>query len=241
MTPVLALERVVVGARAATQAEAIELVGSMLVGAGLVTAAYVPAMHERESIVSTYLGNGIALPHGTNEAHDAILGTGLAVAQFPDGVPWGDEPARIVIGLAAVGEDHIEMLSRLAGILEDESLCQRLAVLPDPAEILAILTAEPGEAPGGAPIPPGIRRTTTITNPAGLHARPAAQVVAGLRAFEAEVTIAAGSRQADARSITALLGLGASAGDTVTVVAQGPDAEPALDAVMDVVESGRDR
>ena len=58
-------------------------------------------MRDREAIISTYLGNGIALPHGTSEAQATILRTGLAVVQFPAGVPWGDEPARLVIGLAA--------------------------------------------------------------------------------------------------------------------------------------------
>jgi multiphosphoryl transfer protein len=241
VTAVLTADRVIVGATAATQAEAIDLVGRLLVDAGLATDAYVLAMHQREAIVSTYLGNGIALPHGTNEAHDAILGTGLAVAQFPAGVPWGDEPARIVIGLVAAGEDHIGILSRLASILEDEAMCERLAGVTDPAEILEILGTESDPDRDDGPIPPGIRRSAVITNPAGLHARPAAQVVAGLRPFDAEVTIATGGRQADARSITSLLGLGASVGDSVTVVARGGDAEAALDLVMDIVQSGRDR
>src|SRR5438046_1682707 len=80
---------------------AIDQVGAVLVAEGLVTQAYVDAMHAREAIVSTYLGNGIALPHGTNESQDAVRRTGLAVIQFPAGVPWGEEPARLVIGLAA--------------------------------------------------------------------------------------------------------------------------------------------
>src|SRR6266542_4448768 len=98
---VLSLSAIAVGLSAADRGEAIDRVGVMLVGAGLTTGGYIKAMQAREAIISTYLGNGIALPHGTSEAQDTILRTGLAVAQFPDGVLWGEEKARLVIGLAA--------------------------------------------------------------------------------------------------------------------------------------------
>jgi phosphocarrier protein FPr len=198
-------------------------------------------MHARESIVSTYLGNGIALPHGTNEAQDAILRTGLAVIQFPAGVPWGEEPARLVIGLAATSDEHIGILSRLAGILDDEALCERLGRSTDPAEIHAALTA-PAATDGTSHdvAPAGIRRTARITNPSGLHARPAAQVVARLQPLDADVAMEVNGRRADARSITSTLGLGASVGDELTIIADGPDAEAALDAVLAIVTSGSD-
>jgi phosphocarrier protein FPr len=238
---VLAAEAVEVGASAADQAEAIDRVGALLVAQGLVTDAYVTAMHAREAIVSTYLGNGIALPHGTNEAQDAILRTGLAVIQFPAGVPWGDEPARLVIGLAATSDEHIGILSRLAGILDDEELCERLGRSTDPAEIHAALTApEEPDNGGHHAAPSGISRTARITNPSGLHARPAAQVVARLQPLDADVAMEVNGRRADARSITSTLGLGASVGDELTITANGPDAEAALDAVLAIVTSGSD-
>jgi len=239
---VLATEAVQVGASAADQAEAIDQVGALLVEQGLVTSAYVTAMHAREAIVSTYLGNGIALPHGTSEAQGDVLRTGLAVVQFPAGVPWGDEPARLVIGLAANADEHIAILSRLAGILDDEALCERLGRATDPAEIHAALTApviDDDEEDDHA-LPAGIRRTARITNPSGLHARPAAQVVARLQPLDADVTIEINGRRADARSITSTLGLGASVGDELTIFADGPDAEAALEAVLGIVTSGSD-
>jgi phosphotransferase system HPr (HPr) family protein len=238
---VLAPEAVQVGAAAVDQAEAIDRVGAILVAQGLVTTAYVSAMHAREAIVSTYLGNGIALPHGTSEAQGEVLRTGLAVVQFPAGVPWGEEPALLVIGLAANADEHIAILSRLAGILDDEELCERLGRATDPAEIHAALTApvaddeEDDEA-----VPPGIRRTARITNPSGLHARPAAQVVARLQPLDADVVIEINGRRADARSITSTLGLGASVGDELTIFADGRDAEAALEAVLAIVTSGSD-
>jgi phosphocarrier protein FPr len=239
---VLATSAIHVGAAASDLHQAIDQVGAVLVDQGLVTADYVTAMHAREQIVSTYLGNGIALPHGTNEAQDAILRTGLAVVQFPAGVPWGDEPARLVIGLAATSDEHIGILSRLAGILDDQELCERLGRSTDPAEIHAALTAPAATDDDGGhhAAPAGIRRTARITNPSGLHARPAAQVVARLQPLDADVAMEVNGRRADARSITSTLGLGASVGDELTITADGPDAQAALDAVLAIVTSGSD-
>jgi phosphocarrier protein FPr len=147
-----------------------------------------------------------------------------------------------VIGLAATSDEHIAILSRLAGILDDAELCERLGRATDPLEIHAALTApeESDNGHDGPAAPSGIQRTARMTNPSGLHARPAAQVVAGLRPYTADVTIEVDGRRADARSITAVLGLGASVGDELTVTAAGPDAEKALDAVLAIVTMGSD-
>jgi phosphotransferase system HPr (HPr) family protein len=229
---------VIVGAAAADKAAAIDRVGEILVTEGLVTEAYVKAMHEREAIISTYLGNGIALPHGTGEDQGSILRTGLAVAQFPGGVAWGEEPARLVIGLAAKSEEHIPILSRLAGVLEDAELCDRLARTSDALEIHRALTAD-GAAPSAGTTPEAtagqIGRVVRIANPSGLHARPAAEIVELLMDFDADVTIVAGERKANALSITQLIALGASVGDEVSVSASGDDADGAIEAVLRVL------
>lgn len=233
---VLNEEAVIVGAAAETSAEAIERVGRILLEQRRITRAYVDAMHEREAIVSTYLGNGIALPHGTGEAQQAVMSTGLAVVQFPGGVPWGDEPAYLVIGLAARSEEHIGVLSRLAGVLDDAELCARLARTDDPLEIHAALTSgDRPVMPRMAHAPDGASRTVRIANPSGLHARPAAEIVERVADLDADVTILAGERHANAVSITQVIALGASVGDEVTVTAQGDDADAALEAVLDVL------
>jgi phosphocarrier protein FPr len=239
---VLSLSGIAVGLSAADRDAAIDRVGAMLVAEGLVTDGYITAMRAREQIISTYLGNGIALPHGTSEAQDTILRTGLAVAQFPAGVAWGDEPARLVIGLAARSEEHIAILSRLAGILEDAALCERLARTTDPAEIFQALTAEAEPPTPRAPRTNGaaVSRTVRIANPAGLHARPAAQIVERAAAFEAEVTIIAAEREANAISITQVIALGATVGDEVTVSATGDDAAEAIEAVLSVLLADRE-
>ena len=239
---VLAESAIVVGATANGKDEAIDRVGTLLVEHGYVTGDYIDAMRDREAIISTYLGNGIALPHGTSEAQAAILRTGLAVVQYPAGVPWGDEDARLVIGLAATSGEHIGILSRLASILDDASLCDRLAKSDDPHEIHRLLTASASDADhaGVDDTPAQIARIVRIVNPAGLHARPAAQIVERMRGFDAAVTIQAGTRRADARSITGLLGLGASTGDQVTLHADGHDAGDALEAVQAILISRSD-
>jgi multiphosphoryl transfer protein len=196
-------------------------------------------MRDREAIISTYLGNGIALPHGTSEAQATILRTGLAVVQYPAGVPWGEEPARLVIGLAATSDEHIGILSRLAGILGDAELCERLARSTDPVEIHRVLTSGDGtsaethdEASAAE-----VARVVRISNPHGLHARPAAQIVERVRAYDAKVSIQASAKRADARSITGLLGLGASTGDEITLRADGNQAQEALAAVEEILTS----
>lgn len=236
---VLAPTAVVVGATASDKDEAIDRVGGLLVEHGYVTPDYIGAMRDREAIISTYLGNGIALPHGTSEAQAAILRTGLAVVQYPAGVPWGDEPAKLVIGLAATSDEHIGILSRLAGILGDAELCERLARSTDPGEIHRVLTSSDGSSdePSGEAPASEVARVVRISNPHGLHARPAAEIVAKVRAYDAQVSIQAGDKRADARSITGLLGLGASTGDEITLRADGAQATEALAAVEAVVMS----
>lgn len=238
MTEVLSPGAVLVGATAADRDAAIELVGSILVGDGRVTSDYIEEMRERERIVSTYLGNGIALPHGTNEARTAVLRTGLAVAQFPNGVQWGDERAFLVVGLAATSEEHVGVLSRLATILDDERLCAQLAQTSDPLEIhRALVAASDGAArTDGQPVESDeVVLALTITNPSGLHARPAAIVVDRVRSYAAEVSVEVRGRRANARSITALLSLGAATGDRIRIIGRGTDARTAVNAVAEIV------
>jgi phosphotransferase system HPr (HPr) family protein len=233
---VLSTSEIVVGASADDRSQAIRQVGALLVAGGLVTEGYVDAMLSREEIISTYLGNGIALPHGTSESQDTILRTGLAVAQFPDGVPWGDEPARLVIGLAARSEEHIAVMSQLAAVLGDEELCARLASTTDPEEIHRVLMGSETPPQEAATVTSDdLHRAVRIANPHGLHARPAAEIVEGLMDFDADVTIVAGERHANGASITQLIALGATTGDEVTVSASGEDAQAAIDAVASVL------
>lgn len=99
---------------------AIRMAGEQLVLRGCVEASYIDAMLAREEVVTTYIGEGVAIPHGVGTAKQFIKKTGLAVLQFPDGVPFGDEKAYLVVGIAGLEEEHLPILQALATIMLDE-------------------------------------------------------------------------------------------------------------------------
>lgn len=142
---VTSIEAITLGEEAQTQSEAIDRVAGMLFDVGAVEAGYGDSMRAREEVISTFLGNGIALPHCTYEDRGLIKRTSLVLAQYPAGIPWGDEDdvAYLVFGLAAVGEEHLAVMSHLAEVLDDEDLCNRLAVTTDSEFVRDTLAAEP--------------------------------------------------------------------------------------------------
>lgn len=86
----------------------------MLVDSGYVEPAYVDAMLERENSFSTFMGNGLALPHGVESAKKNIKASGIAVMTFPEGTDWGGNQVNVVIGIAGAGEEHLQILSVIA-------------------------------------------------------------------------------------------------------------------------------
>lgn len=122
--------------------DAVRQVGQALVATGAVTPAYVDAMHEREAMISSALGAGFAIPHGTDEGRAHILRAGLCVLQFPDGIDWEDEEVFVAIGLAAAADEHLSVMARLAQVLIDEDAAHRLRTTDDPDEVLALLTPD---------------------------------------------------------------------------------------------------
>ena len=112
--------------------EAIKLAGQLLVDNGYVEEEYVEGMLEREGKVSTYMGNGVAIPHGTNDAKQYIKETGISLLQFPEGIDFGDgEICRLLIGIAGQGDDHMEILQNLATVCQDEATTEELMTTSD--------------------------------------------------------------------------------------------------------------
>ena len=142
---VAAVEAISLGETGLTMEEAIGRVSGMLFDLGAVEEGYGASMLAREELISTYLGNGIALPHCTYEDKGLIKRTALVLAQYPAGIPWGDEDdiAYLVFGLAAVGEEHLAVMSHLAEVLDDEDLCDQLAVATDESYVRETLAAPP--------------------------------------------------------------------------------------------------
>ena len=135
-TSILKSDNIILGLKSESKEEAIERAGKMLVKEGYVNNNYIAAMQEREKIVSTYIGMGIAIPHGVGEAKKEVKESGIVVLQYPDGVVFGDDLAYLVIGIAGVGDDHLEILSNIATSLEDETLVDKLKNTNNKFEIL---------------------------------------------------------------------------------------------------------
>ncbi|CNE28950.1 PTS mannitol transporter subunit IICBA [Yersinia nurmii] len=141
----LGTENIFLNLHAATKEEAIRFAGEQLVKGGYVEPAYVDAMLEREKLTSTYLGESIAVPHGTIEAKDRVLRTGVVFCQYPNGVSFGDEEdevARLVIGIAARNNEHIQVITSLTNALDDDSVIARLSKTESVQEVLDLLSGK---------------------------------------------------------------------------------------------------
>ena len=119
-------ENIQVNCKAASQEEVIREVGGMLVKSGYVDAPYVDAMLEREESFSTFMGNGLALPHGVESAKKDIKASGIAVMTFPEGIDWAGNTVNVVIGIAGVGEEHLNILGVIAEKMLDDTAAERL-------------------------------------------------------------------------------------------------------------------
>lgn len=127
--------------------QAIEMIANALVHNGYVEADYFQGMLAREQQTSTFLGNGIAIPHGTLETRNLVKKTGVQIFQFPQGIEWGEgNIAYIVIGIAARSDEHLALLRQLTHILGDDNTAASLVNLQDKTEFRAILTGEKKEA-----------------------------------------------------------------------------------------------
>lgn len=137
----LSNETVLLNQSVATKEEAIRLAGELLVKAGFVSPEYVDAMLEREKIVSTYMGNFLAIPHGTDEAKKHILNSGISLVQVPAGVEFGngDKPAKVIIGIAGKGDDHLEVLSTVAIAFSEIEVAEQIINASNVDEINAVL------------------------------------------------------------------------------------------------------
>ena len=111
---------------ATNREEAIAEVGALLVSIGAVTNDYVTAMFARESSVSTYMGNLLAIPHGTNESKDAVIRSAISVVRYDGTIDWGGNPVRFVIGIAGKGDSHLEVLGSIATVFSDMSAVTEL-------------------------------------------------------------------------------------------------------------------
>ncbi len=137
---VIIKEGIHLGQKPVTKEEAIQAAGQMLVKLGYVDESYIDAMQERERLVSTYIGMGVAIPHGTTQAKGTVKKTGIVCFQYPEGVDFGAEKAQLVFGIAGIGDEHLDLLSKLCTLLEDPALLETLKTTGDVEWVLSQLS-----------------------------------------------------------------------------------------------------
>jgi len=128
------------GCTTVSREEAIRAAGEMLVEKGYVEPDYVGAMIARDEEISVYMGMGIAIPHGTNEAKDKVKKTGVVLMQYPEGVQWGDEKANLVFGIAGVGNEHLQVLANVCQCCENEEVLEQMKTTADKGYVMDQLT-----------------------------------------------------------------------------------------------------
>src|SRR5437867_1827540 len=128
-------------AKVSNKQDAIRQVGQLMVESGCINVGYVASMLGREKVANTYIGNGIAIPHGLPKDRHLIKRTAIAVVQIPTGVTWNrGETVHLVVGIAAASDEHIEVLKRLTCVLGDKEQVNRLTQAADSREIIEALT-----------------------------------------------------------------------------------------------------
>lgn len=128
-------ENILLNQSLSTQEEAIEKAGELLVDSGVVKAGYVQAMKDREQIVSTFMGNALAIPHGTDEAKNEVIASGLSLLQIPEGLDWNGEEVKVVIGIAGKNGEHLDLLSQIAITFSEEENIDKIVNAASPQAI----------------------------------------------------------------------------------------------------------
>ena len=136
---ILEPQNVVAAGSATTRDEAIREAGALLVAAGAVKQEYVDSMFERENSVSTYMGNFLAIPHGTNDAKESIVRSALSLVRYAEPIDWDGQPVKFAVGIAGLNNEHLEILSKIAIVFSDEDEVQKLIDAGSQDEIFALL------------------------------------------------------------------------------------------------------
>jgi len=226
-----------IDAHATDKEDAIRQAGQLLVAAGCVGPGYEESMIRRELVANTYLGSGVAIPHGLGEDKGLVRKDGIVVLQLRDGVEWNPgQRAHLVVGIAANSDSHIAILRRLTRLIQDEAHLETLFTTPDKSLISKALQEDSAPPVNAQPAQDLAERVDwTVDYPTGLHARPATAWSEAAKASAAPLRVRHGDEMADPRSMVALLQLGLKAGDTLTISAGGEGAKAALGQFLQAV------
>ncbi|MEJ2599578.1 MAG: phosphoenolpyruvate--protein phosphotransferase [Anaerolineales bacterium] len=232
------------GANPSNKQQAIHQVGQLLIDLGHIQPGYIESMLEREQVANTFLGNGIAIPHGLPKDRDLIRKTGIAVLQAPDGLEWNPgESVQLVVGIAARSDEHLEVLANLTHVLVDEKTVQQLSSTHNADDIVRALTEAPKEEPSSPAAGEGLAEfpnfvEVKVQGAHGLHARPATTFVDLAKQFQCEIHVRHDHKVANGKSLVSLLQLGVEGGSLIRIMAHGRDEGAALQALKEAVEGG---
>lgn len=228
-----------------TKDQALYRVVQALTEAGHTRMAYLKGMRTREGQISTYLGNGIAIPHGTPQSRDAVEKTGVKVLVCPQGINWDQaNTAYLIVGIAARDREHLDILRQLTHALGDQRMPAALIAADTPQAVLNLLTGGNNVASDNARAP--VRRFDeeaifTLPNLHGLHARPGAILVNTVRQWQADITVENLDTQSpivDAKNLMRIVSLSARQGHRLHFMASGIDASLALKAIGHAFDTG---
>ncbi|MFJ7826099.1 PTS sugar transporter subunit IIA [Psychrobacillus sp. NPDC096623] len=136
--PILTEENILLSQQLATKEEAIRLAGQILVDKGYVEAGYIEKMLEREEMTSTFMGNFVAIPHGTDDAKKEVKESGITIIQVPDGVDFGDgNLVKLIFGIAGKGNDHLDILSNIAITVSEVENVEKIVNATSPKDVLS--------------------------------------------------------------------------------------------------------
>lgn len=238
----LNLEQITVVEKETKKEEAIKYVGGLLVKKGLVEDSYIKGMLDREAQITTYIDNGIAIPHGSLATKDFVKMTGVEVVFYKKGVDWGDgNLVHLVVGIAAKGEEHLDILRSLTTTLMDDDLFNKFQKVESNEDVLNILLNEPVSDDSKQSVVNGNTACFTINNPQGLHARPCAELVKVVKKIESDVQVrnkTTGSQFVSAKSMMKVISLGVKKGHVLEFTVDGQNSDESLKIIGDAIAAG---
>ncbi|NBI43258.1 HPr family phosphocarrier protein [[Haemophilus] felis] len=248
----LSVQNIRLSAQASNKIEAIHMVAEALAQSGYVETEYVNAMLARDELISTYLGNGIAIPHGTIEYRDKVKKTGAYIFQFPQGIDWGeDDIAYVVIGMAACSNEHLELLRQLTHVLLDEQRAQSLWKTTDLQQFFEVISGqvnrqceashETRSNENKATDQNVVEEVFVVRHFHGLHTRPASLLAKEAQKYSSSIELQNLDRSEEiinGKSAIRISSLGAAQGHRLRVIACGCDAEQAITALGKIISLG---
>jgi phosphoenolpyruvate-protein phosphotransferase len=219
--------------------EALHALVGLLIQNGSVDSDYLKSILERESVSNTYLGSGVAIPHGMGKDKNKVFKNSIAIIQVPNGVEWSNgNKAHLIYAIAANSDHHINILKKITRLISNPEELEKLKTTRIKNDFLNVLNDINSEIKTiKTPINTNNFFNWTVTYPGGLHARPASSWVEVLNKYNAEIFIEFGQEQANAKSLISILQLGLEFNSEIKISARGPDAAIALSQLQIVIKN----